>query len=455
MLAIACLATWSVFPGQAVAQSGERTKSAYNVTQGRDGESVDARSGDVIEYTLQYRNTAGTTQTVVVEDNLSDVLLLADMYDYNGATLNGSLLQFPAVTLSPNATVTRTFRVRVKTIYSSTQDLLMSNYYGNSVDIYVESSTDSTDRGVRSKSAYNQTQSRDAESVTARIGDIIEYRLRYYNDTSSTKTITIEDDISDILKNAEMVRISNDGDWLGSSVRWSNIVIGSHSSVERTFEVRVRDFSDRDLRESDQAMINFYGEEVRVRVDNYSYGSGGTASGNKSKTAFNRTQGASAVSVYARPGDLIDYSLYYRNDSGYTQNIAIEDDLTDVLDLSDLVNSGGGVLYNKTLRFENITLSPGSSVSKTFQVRVKNISQDKQDKVMSNYYGNGVDITVLPSSSVVPPGGVPPKGQVKGTTYVAPATGPEDNLPLIFALLFTSAMLVYNKRNRLALLINQ
>src|SRR3989344_1676711 len=151
-----------------------------------------------------------------------------------------------------------------------------------------------------------------------------------------------------------------------------------------------------------------------------------------SKSAYNQTQGVNAQSVIANPGDIINYILTYHNTGDTTQsNVIIEDDLYDVLLLSDLINNGGGQLSGNTLRFDSVTVSPKVSVDKTFQVRVKEVSMNQSDFVMTNFYGNQIDVQVRPPV-------------VKGT-YIAPKSGPENWVVPVLAAIVTGAWFIRKK----------
>jgi hypothetical protein len=148
------------------------------------------------------------------------------------------------------------------------------------------------------------------------------------------------------------------------------------------------------------------------------------AAGTRSKSAFNETKNINAASQPADPNDIIVYTLSYFNDSSVTETVTFEDDLTDVLYSANLIDAGGGSLYGNLLRFPAVSIPSNTRVNRVFKVRIKQLPATTLDTLMSNNFGNGVDIRLrfINSSS----------GQVKGA-YVAPPTGPSDALPAIFA----------------------
>ncbi len=124
------------------------SKSVSNVTEGiNDANNTTAQAGDTIKYVISAKNSG--TQTVnnyLFQDNLNYVLDYSSLSDPGGGTLNTSnkVLSWPAVTISPNQTVSETFEVKIDNPIpqtpTSTSDpnyfnLVMSNTYGNTVKI--------------------------------------------------------------------------------------------------------------------------------------------------------------------------------------------------------------------------------------------------------------------------------------------------------------------------------
>jgi len=147
-------------------------------------------------------------------------------------------------------------------------------------------------------------------------------------------------------------------------------------------------------------------------------------SSGKSLTAYNQTQGVNAELARANFGDTIVYTLTYANSSSASQSYTIEDDITDVLYASALVNPGGATLIGSTLRYPAVSVPAWGSVQRTFSVQIKSLPAKTLDTLMSNTFGNGVDIKINVPGVL---------GTVKGA-YVAPSTGPGENLALWFAL---------------------
>ncbi|MBA3758577.1 hypothetical protein H0X10_03030 [Candidatus Saccharibacteria bacterium] len=122
------------------------SKAARNVTQKiENADSTMANGGDVISYTLSVKNSGKiTVREFVVEENIADILDYADVTDFNGGKLEGTIVRWPATTLSVNETIKRNLTVKIKNPIPSTPisssdpdhfDLVMNNVYGNAINI--------------------------------------------------------------------------------------------------------------------------------------------------------------------------------------------------------------------------------------------------------------------------------------------------------------------------------
>ncbi len=114
------------------------SKRAFNDTKNVDATTTDASREDFVTFTLTTTNTGtGDAVNYVIRDDLSQVLPLADLIEANGATLSGSVLTYPSVTIRAGETVTKTFKVRVKNSLAQNLTYKISNTYGNTVIVNI------------------------------------------------------------------------------------------------------------------------------------------------------------------------------------------------------------------------------------------------------------------------------------------------------------------------------
>lgn len=144
----------------------ELSKSVSNFTQKvTDANGATAQPNDELRYVLSVKNTGKTTGTYAIGDSLSDVLEYANVVDLGGGSLIqsgstpyqatdkgemrslvGPAVTWPALTIKPGETVTKTVIVRVKAAIPATAvnmanmmsyDCKMANTFGNTLSVGV------------------------------------------------------------------------------------------------------------------------------------------------------------------------------------------------------------------------------------------------------------------------------------------------------------------------------
>lgn len=153
-----------------------------------------------------------------------------------------------------------------------------------------------------------------------------------------------------------------------------------------------------------------------------------------SKTATNITQGAvSASKKIAKTNDRISYTVTVENRGYAAQDVTIKENLADVLQYANLIDTGGGTFDKKTniLEWPLARIGAKSTQSRTFVVQVLptipltntgTSDQSSYDCVMTNTFGNSIDVVVNCA---------PIKKIVERTVGELPHTGPGENM--IFA----------------------
>lgn len=167
-----------------------------------------------------------------------------------------------------------------------------------------------------------------------------------------------------------------------------------------------------------------------------------------SKTGANISQGnVAANTVSARENDRITFTITAENTGGTAKEVALEDNLTDTLEYSTLVDNGGGTFNasTKVLSWPAVTLGPGEKQSRTFVIKMlatlPTMPQGQSeaasyDCIMTNVFGNSVTIPVVCA---------PPK-VVEKITKELPKTGPAENM--LFAGVVLSVVTYFYLRSR-------
>ncbi len=128
-------------------------KKARNVSRNiADANNTMARGGETIQYILSVKNTGSSTaKGFVIEETLGDVLEYADIVDLGGGAIDDKkIVRWKPVDIKAGETVQRNLLVTIKdpipeTPVSSSHpgsfDLIMTNVYGDTVNIKLPAST--------------------------------------------------------------------------------------------------------------------------------------------------------------------------------------------------------------------------------------------------------------------------------------------------------------------------
>lgn len=123
------------------------TKAARNNTQNiANADGTQAAPSDSITYTLSVKNIGNTKiEDFEVKEDLSDVLEYAEVTDSGGGTVNNQqVITWPKVDIAAGQTVSKQLTIKVKanlpetprpTTQSTSWDLIMTNVYGNAINI--------------------------------------------------------------------------------------------------------------------------------------------------------------------------------------------------------------------------------------------------------------------------------------------------------------------------------
>lgn len=182
-------------------------KTAKNITTGASAvlegntKVLDARLGDVIEYTLTTKNTGNATASnYEIKDGINDVLQESNFVSATneGHVVNTSLtgndarqIVYPAVDIAPDQTVTRKFTVKVMDPLPNNPangfdyDHKLYNLYGDAVLVTISIPTPPVTAPVLhiAKTVRNVTtgEANFVESNTATPGDTLEYMIAFSN----------------------------------------------------------------------------------------------------------------------------------------------------------------------------------------------------------------------------------------------------------------------------------
>lgn len=292
------------------------------------------------------------------------------------------------------------------------------------------------------KRVLNVTKSETVfrDSAPANPGDRVRFEIRMDTSGNASQTNVIMRDILPAQLNyvsgslrIDGLVIGNESEFFGTGRNLGTLGAGASRLI--TFDANVASVMSGNTTLFNTA--NVRSDQVATRQDDAVVNVQTVAGAQISlrKTAFNLTQGADAMAVTANPGDTIVFNLFYKNSGNAdAANAIIEDNIADVMELAQVVDTGGAVVDANIVRFPAFTAPAGVEVSRNFRVRVReaNAFPLGSDLVMVNIYGNEIRVNVR-------------KPQVLGAT-TPPRTGASEWLPVILAAAVTAGYTLYRRK---------
>ncbi|TSA46041.1 hypothetical protein D4R52_01250, partial [bacterium] len=435
------------------------TKQVQNMTSGGGlSNSVSTNSGDRLHFVINFNTTGSNSQdNVILNDSMPSQLqfiggslrmdgnsVSSESNFFNSGINLGTLNSNSSHTASfdayapnnsGNITLTNTAYVsstQVTTRQATAQVIVNGN--SSSADLFITKSVLDVTRGDGS---YQ-------DMITANAGDRVRFQLNVSTLGGTTQSNVI---VRDILpsqltyvtgtENASGSYINNEYDLFGSGFNLGTIYSSTTKTIQ--FDAQVVNASSFSGTATIINTANVRSDQVSTRQD--------TATVNvqtvlgvtfqQRKTAYNLTQGADATTVLAHPGDVIAYTLYYKNTGSSTiTNVTINDDLTGIKQYATVTNPGDAVSVNGSIVYAPVTVVAGVEVAKTFQVTIFPANQlaTNTTLVMTNFFGNQVNVQIQTS-------------RVQGAV-TPPRTGGGEWLAGIFAALLTFGFWTYRKRQR-------
>ena len=400
--------------------------------------SATVNDNDEVEYQIVVSVNSGRVDNVRLQENtISNFNLTSGSGRLDGSSINDSFYggTLSLGTIHSGNSRTLTFRGYVRGNNSITNT---ATAYGDNVSSVSDSATvffATTNRNLYiNKVVKNLTSGTSYQnSVNANRGDIVAFEITVGNNSSDRiDNVRFTDNWSSglILRNNFQVDGFNFGSQSGNSFEF-NIGTLHSGNQKRIYAEFTVDASSGTLTNVARARGDNAGE---VNDDAIVYvPTTGSNNLTFSKSAYNDTKGRDATTVNASRDDLITWTLQVKNETSSTRfGFVIEDDLSGVLPLADIVDNGGGTLSGNTIRFPSMDIAPGQTITKTFRVRVKSSLAPALTFTMINTYGNTVRV------NIVTPGASGP--------ITAPKTGVDGLTAAGFGGLVTAAYIALRKR---------
>jgi len=352
-----------------------------------------------LTYTITFSNLgeAQMTGVNVVDDydqtkvRVSNVTLASD---------NGDTLIWDVGVLDPGETIIYSYEAELldgvgdptpETVNNSVQinanetELDLTNNIDN-----VSVNVDELNRDEKSKRVTNLRTGITSTVVDAVSGDELEYILTYRAGDTDVMGYVFRDDVSDIINSADIVDLGG-GTLSGNEIIYDPIDILAYQEAEVRFNILIKDFQGCDA--NDLELRNTYGHDSTVVLL--------PCIEQDKNVSVNSEPYQDNHNSVAVPDDIVTYYLFAKNTgSGVYNDYVFEDNITDILEYSNVINTNSGIITinaqgESIISWTPVDVPAGSEVVKTFTVQVENPLHAGGDNVMQNNYGSATTIVTL------------------------------------------------------------
>ena len=364
-------------------------KTVRNLTAGSSSytESVSANNNDNISFQIQIQNTGNTTlNNVYVRDDLPDYLsYTSGTAKLDGVSISDSLMSGGVNIGSLTASSSKSVTFEAKVNGASSQTLTNYAYVhaynvGEVNDTAVVNVESSADLNI-TKTVRNLTKGTDlSSSVNADPGDHILFSISVSipGDAAAATNVLVWDSLPSGLDyingSTKIDNISTADGLISGGISLGTINPNQIKNI--TFETTVSSAGSQTLTNYAYASAdNITQRQASAQV---AVGAAPLYDPDLSKQVANLTwSNGSGTDNKARVGDVLQYTISYTNNANSTlDNIQILDTLPPYVSYNGNV-SHNGVYYSGDIIAWNIgSLSPGQSISVTYQAIVESVPSD-------------------------------------------------------------------------------
>ncbi len=302
---------------------------------------------------------------------------------------------------------------------------------------------------VKSKIAKNLVSGAEGVNISANPGDEVLYTLTTKNTGNAATDFTVTDDISDILELADFTSASIGGTLSNGVISYPAVRIVAGETNVRTFKVIVKNpqpTNTQDGKHFDGIMENIYGNLVFVNIGKIIPGQP-TLRIEKSVRNVTINEAGFSKENQAKPGDVLEYQIFFANSGEKADNITISDvlpaNVSFVNGSASLIRNGVSTALGNKAIFDGIKIgSLGKNEDGIIKFKVKISSGIATGEILVNTatlrFDNQTLNDIAKTKIVVTPIAVTP---------ALPMTGP--STPLLSLLFTLTGMLsIYYVKSR-------
>ena len=316
--------------------TNETETGIINITGKKEVNTLEAKAGDTLTYTITLTNSGNATGTVTVTDEIpAGTTLVEKSITNNGVESNGTIT-WTDVEVKAGDTVEVSFKV---TINSDTKTSVT-----NKAVIDGNKPTEEVETKVA-----NITGAKSVDKSTAKVGDTLTYTIILTNSGNADGTVTVTDEIptGTRIKDENTTGYNKET----NTMTWSNVEVKAGKSVELTLEVVVKDDTTDTVKNVAKIDNKEIPEKPETKVANIT----GTKTVDKTE---------------AKVGDTLTYTITLTNNGNADGTVTVTDEIPAGTTLVEKSITNNGVESNGTITWTDVEVKAGDTVEVSFKVTI-------------------------------------------------------------------------------------